>query len=411
MESSSDEEFVIVSAICADEEERERKTRRKHRFWEHEIFQKRRQFGEFHHLFPDLLNDDAKFFLYFRMSRNKFYELFNLLNFSNKYTPFREPVCPEERLALTLKQQWEEIEREFYEMWNFPNCCGALDGKHVVIEKPPRSGSLFFNYKHQHSIVLLALVDATYRFVTVDVGIVGAYGRNSDGGIFSSSALGKKLYANKLNFPPDKALPNSNTVLPCVIVADAAFPLKDNIMRPYPAEEIASNEAKKVYEYRHSRARRVVENAFELLTKKFKWYSTKYNILPKNVDKIILGTVVLYHNFLRNDKCSWQPGELETEEDFCILRDLPHIGGRTPFSAGRIREAFTEYFVSPNGSVPWQLQRKFLTTHYYERKKLQLHRRVLTLELTGVAVRLQRILFPSENPGRSVAVLDCAEPA
>ncbi|XP_050510369.1 uncharacterized protein LOC126887076 [Diabrotica virgifera virgifera] len=335
------------------------------------------------------------------MSQTKFYELLRMLPFSKKYTPFREPVSWEERLALTLKfighvnsfttlsfsyrlgyttvrtivyetleciwenlqpvvlpnpskEHWEKIERDFHEMWNFPNCCGALDGKHVVIEKPPRSGSLYFNYKHQHSIVLLALVDATYRFVTVDV---GAYGRNSDGGIFNSSSLGKKLYSNELNFPPSKPLPNTNTVLPFVIVADAAFPLKDNIMRPYPSNEIANNEAYKVYDYRHSRARRVVENAFGLLTKKFKWYSTKYNILPRNIDKIILATVVL-HNFLRNDKCSWQPEELE-KEDFCFLRDLSHIGGRTPFSAERIREAFTEYFVSPNGSVPWQLERVY----------------------------------------------------
>lgn len=257
------------------------------------------------------------------------------------------------------KQQWIEIEQEFNNMWNFPNCCGALDGKHVVIEKPPKSGSLFFNYKHQHSVVLLALVDATYRFVTVDV---GAYGRNSDGGIFSSSSLGKKLYDNKLNFPPDKTLPNTNTVLPYVIVADAAFPLKDNIMRPYSAQVITDDEPKKVYNYRQSRARRVVENAFGLLTKKFKWYSTKYNMLPKNVDKIILATVVL-HNFLRDDKCSWQPSELlETEEEFCLLHDLPRIGGRTPFSAERIRESFTEYFVSPNGSVPWQLQHVYSGT-------------------------------------------------
>lgn len=240
-------------------------------------------------------------------------------------------------------------------MWNFPNCCGALDGKHVVIEKPPKTGSLFYNYKHQHSIVLLALVDANYRFITVDV---GAYGRNSDEGIFKSSAIGKMLYGNKLNFPSEKALPKTQTVLPHVIEADAAFPLRNNLMRPYPEGDLGNNEPKRVYNYRHSRARRVVENAFGLLTKKFKWYSTKYNVLPKNVDKIILATVVL-HIFLRNDKCLWQPGELETEEEYCLLRDIPHVGGRVPFSAEQVREAFTEYFVSPNGSLSYQMDRVY----------------------------------------------------
>lgn len=107
MESSSEEEFLVVSAICADVEQQERKKnqvkRRKHRFWVHDIFKKRKEYGEFHHLFPDLLKDDAKFFQYFRMSQHKFFELLNKLRYSKKYTPFREPVSCEERLALTLK--------------------------------------------------------------------------------------------------------------------------------------------------------------------------------------------------------------------------------------------------------------------------------------------------------------------
>lgn len=68
------------------------------------------------------------------------------------------------------KDQWEKISYDCNNKWNFPNCLGAVDGKHVVFEKPVNSGSDYFNYKHEFSIVLLALVDADYRFVHVDVG-------------------------------------------------------------------------------------------------------------------------------------------------------------------------------------------------------------------------------------------------
>lgn len=83
-----------------------------------------------------------------------------------------------------------EISDGFYNRWNYPNCIGAVDGKHVVLQKPPKSGSLYLNYKGQFSIVLLATCDSQYIFTTIDV---GGYGKQSDGGVFALSALGKKL--------------------------------------------------------------------------------------------------------------------------------------------------------------------------------------------------------------------------
>ena len=41
------------------------------------------------------------------------------------------------------EDKWKSIADEFYERWNFPNCIGAIDGKHVMIQCPFNSGSLF----------------------------------------------------------------------------------------------------------------------------------------------------------------------------------------------------------------------------------------------------------------------------
>ena len=85
------------------------------------------------------------------------------------------------------------------------NCVGALDGKHVVMTAPTRSGSLFHNYKGTSSIVLMALVDSSYRFTFVDI---GDYGSNADDAIFARSAFGQALLVCELDLPGPKELPN-----------------------------------------------------------------------------------------------------------------------------------------------------------------------------------------------------------
>jgi hypothetical protein len=110
-------------------------------------------------------------------------------------------------------ESWTVIEQGFHK-WNIPNCIGTTDGKHVMIQAPGRSGSLYFIYKKYFSIVLLALVDTNYKFIAVDV---GTYGPCSDEGVFENSSLGAELREDSLQLPPDKPLPGTNEPMPHVI--------------------------------------------------------------------------------------------------------------------------------------------------------------------------------------------------
>ena len=67
-------------------------------------------------------------------------------------------------------EAWREIANQFMTKWNFPHCCGALDGNHVACRCPNSSGSTYYNYKGFYSAVMMALVDADYKFIWADVG-------------------------------------------------------------------------------------------------------------------------------------------------------------------------------------------------------------------------------------------------
>ena len=66
--------------------------------------------------------------------------------------------------------EWQAIADGFLTRWNFPNCLGALDGKHVGVKCPAISGSLYYNYKGFYSVILMALVDSDYKFIWADLG-------------------------------------------------------------------------------------------------------------------------------------------------------------------------------------------------------------------------------------------------
>ncbi|GFN98503.1 transposase [Plakobranchus ocellatus] len=103
----------------------------------------------------------------------------------------------------------------------------------------------------------MAIADADCKFIVIDV---GAYVSNSDGGIIQDSAFYKLLNSNNLNIPEPTFIPGTNTTVPFVFVADEAFPLSPNMMRPFPRRELTDE--KRIFNYRVSRARRQVECAF-----------------------------------------------------------------------------------------------------------------------------------------------------
>lgn len=109
------------------------------------------------------------------------------------------------------QEGWREIADKYLKKWQVPNCLGSMDGKHIKLQCPPKSGSDYINYKKYFSIVLFALVDADYNFLYANV---GCQGRISDGGVFNNSALCRLLNDNELNIPHKTPLTGRHLPVP-----------------------------------------------------------------------------------------------------------------------------------------------------------------------------------------------------
>jgi hypothetical protein len=191
---------------------------------------------------------------------------------ANTICNFIEPVCEaiiaeyaEELFNIpSTPEAWLEVAQGFETKWNLPHCIGAIDGKHVAIKCPPSGGSAYHNYKHFHSVVMMAVVDADYKFMNVDV---GANGAGSDGGVFANTELRACFEDGSIGLPPPSPLPGAQEPVGYFLVGDDAFPLRPWLMKPVPSRNLTQQQ--RIYNYRISRARRVVENAFGILGSRY----------------------------------------------------------------------------------------------------------------------------------------------
>ncbi|XP_069586989.1 uncharacterized protein [Ranitomeya imitator] len=371
--------------------------RRSRRMWVHPLLTKRLTKGHFHRLYTALREHPDKFYLYCRMSIQTFDRLLEILRpgITFQDTRLRKAISAEERLLLTLRflstglsfaglhlefligrstisgivrltcrqiwdrlkdlvmpepkqADWLQIARGFKVNCDFPNCIGAVDGKHIRVRKPPNSGSQFYNYKQFFSVVLLAVVDSNYRFIIVDI---GAYGRTGDSRVFNSSIMGRRLGENQLDLPPPQQLPGSTAeALPFFFVGDEAFQLTRHVMRPYPRRNL--DHRRRIFNLRLSRARRLVECTFGILVAKWRVLQTAMQLSEATVNEVIKASVIL-HNYTRIHDC------FSDGNDEHMLRSVssptPHgPPPRRPLSGIKVRDVLTNYFVSPQGSTPWQ---------------------------------------------------------
>uniref|UniRef100_A0A3B3HX08 DDE Tnp4 domain-containing protein n=1 Tax=Oryzias latipes TaxID=8090 RepID=A0A3B3HX08_ORYLA len=309
--------------------------------WVHPIVTRREEHGEFYRLVQERKNnvrqtDTLPSFTLLFTSINVVKTCVNFLSTGDSYrtivSSFRLGVSTvasivsetcdalwhclrDEHLPVPTEEMWRSTARRFHERWNFPNCFRALGGKHIFIQAPANSGSLYFNYKGTFSVVLLALVDADYRFLVVDV---GSYGSNSDGGIFANSVLGKALRDGTLNVPPPSELPGAPELgkVNHVIVADEAFPLK-----PY-----------------HLRQR-------------FRVFQRTLQVQPSVVDRVVKAACALC-NYLRpngNDQNCAAEDDHDCEQP---LQGFEHCRGqRASVEAQNVRELYKEYLNSLPGEV------------------------------------------------------------
>ncbi|XP_030767516.1 protein ALP1-like [Sitophilus oryzae] len=235
------------------------------------------------------------------------------------------------------EKEWKDISDGFWSRWNFPNCIGALDGKHINIKAPARSAvHCILTTKKNFSIVLLAACDSAYTFTLVDI---GAYGSSSDGGVFKNSVFGQRLEEDDMHVPKNSNLPFSNVQMPYFFVADEAFPLKKVIVRPYPGKNLSR--IQRIFNYRLSRARQLIENTFGIFAARWRILKTNINAKVENVDNIVKAVVVL-HNYCQT----------ELSHNYCP----PNYVDTEGMTNGGWRDEQTPLTSVDVGKVSWQEQ-------------------------------------------------------
>lgn len=130
-------------------------------------------------------------------------------------------------------------------------------------------------------------------------------------------------------------------------------------MKPYPQKSLA--EDKRIYNYRHSRVRRLSENLFGILANRWRVFTSAIMLSPEKIETLAMAALVL-HNYLRSTtskSCYCPVGLVDNHENGALISGLwreespsesflplaVSRGGHNPSKNAKcVRDTFKEYF-------------------------------------------------------------------
>ncbi|XP_064469812.1 putative nuclease HARBI1 [Ornithodoros turicata] len=244
-----------------------------------------------------------------------------------------------EKGAVRMPTQ-EEMNRQvesFEAALGFPQAMGALDGCHFPVSPPKEFAPDYHNYKGWYSIILLALADHKYQFRYVNV---GSPGRCHDSHVYHRSSL-CGLVQSSLFESSRMVLQGVN--IPVLILCDQAFPLTQNLMKPFPHIGTLTP-AQRRFNYQLSQARRVVENTFGRLKARFRCVLKRMENDIENVPMTIRACCVL-RNFCEgfSDQVD-QRWMTVVQEDMTGIEQPGHQCTAREGRAVSVRNALAYYF-------------------------------------------------------------------
>lgn len=134
------------------------------------------------------------------------------------------------------------------------------------------------------------------------------------------------MLKNNLNIPTAESITPDELRLNYVFNGDEPFALRPEFLKSYSQREL--DYEKRIFNYRLSRTRIVIENAFGILANRFKIFHTTINLQLHNIDKYNFAGCVL-HNFLRRNCSSvYTPTQVFDVED-TVNGTILHDGLRT----------------------------------------------------------------------------------
>ena len=241
------------------------------------------------------------------------------------------------KLMPKTTKDFEEKMLDTEELWQFPFSWASVDGCHIPIKCPPggkESCKEYHNFKNFYSVVLMAMVDAKYRFVW---GSCGFPGNSHDSVILQSTSLWQQIkngvflpaFTNKLH----------GTSIPPLIIGDSAFPFEEWLMKPYTNSVLLPRQ--RYFNYRLSRARMVIEGAYGHLKGRWRILMRKSESHHQEVKMFTLACMVLHNVCLEMGDTipskldlSIDPATNQTR-DRQKIREILHIGvSRKTFEIG-----------------------------------------------------------------------------